>query len=132
MTTIPNRMAPRTQAVDGDGGSGAAVRGRAARAGLGLPGPVRPGPALPGLAGPVRDPDREPAAFPAVVLVERPDTAPLVLREAGRCVSARTVPAEPAPAAFRPVGRGPGEGRLAAERPSRGGVWSATTISASR
>ena len=89
MTTIPNRMAPRTHAVEGDGGSGVALRGRAATAGRALPGPVRPGPALPALAGPVRDPDREPVALAGDPPVVFPMGFPVALPDAGRGVPVR-------------------------------------------
>src|SRR3954447_23722787 len=64
MTRMPSRMAPRTQAVEAEGGAVWGVRGRAASAGLSLPAPGRLGREAPGrdcpgrladdLAGPVR------------------------------------------------------------------------------
>ncbi|GAA6526356.1 hypothetical protein IDVR_21520 [Intrasporangium sp. DVR] len=100
MTTIPRRIAPRTQVVDWDGGSGGRLRARAASAGRSLPGPGRAAPDPP-RAGPVRGPPVRPgAAFDA-------GFDPLM-----------GAPGEPALVAGLPVpeaGRGPG--RAALDRP---------------
>src|SRR6478735_999826 len=96
MTTMVSRIAPLTQPVDADGGSGAGVRGRAARPGRSLPGPDRAGREAPDLT------------------VER---AALAGRApADRLVAARA-PDERAPEGEALVDRAAGVGRAPSPRP---------------
>ncbi|WP_260439519.1 hypothetical protein [Humibacillus xanthopallidus] len=112
MTMMVSRIAPLTHPVDADGGSGAGVRGRAARPGRSLPGPERAGREAPPVRFGVR------AAPAGRAAVERVPAA--------RAVDER-VPDDRAPLVGRPVvaGRAPSP-RPLEERPGRGGVRSAT------
>ena len=65
-------MAPRTQAVEAEGGAACGVRGRAARAGRSLPAPGRLAREAPGRDCPGRVPDALAALERGV---ERPDVA---------------------------------------------------------
>src|SRR6478672_9470119 len=87
MTRMPIRIAPRTQAVEAEGGAACGVRGRAASAGRSLPAPGRlardaPGRDWPGRvaderAAPARPPDRAEDGRPVdVPLVDAAVTAP--------------------------------------------------------
>ena len=67
-------MAPRTQAVDADGGAACGVRGRAASAGRSLPAPGRLGREAPGRDWPGRVPE-------ALAAPEREEGRPVLARD---------------------------------------------------
>ncbi len=146
---MPIRMAPRTQAVEAEGGAGWGVRGRAARAGRSLPGPGRlvreaPGRDWPGRVADERpvparpvdraDEERLPDVDPEVLPDVDPDVDPEVART--RCAASV---AEPRDAHHRPDARhrpgGPlmtgGPAGTACGRP-RGQPWAPKRLASKR